>query len=85
MPYIQPTSRPRFDHGIEELAANINTPGELNYVISRLLVKLYDEHTSYDMINTLIGVLECAKLEFYRRVAAQYEQAKMLANGDVYF
>jgi hypothetical protein len=32
----------------------------------------------------MIGVLECAKLELYRRVAAPYEDAKCEDNGDVY-
>ena len=31
-----------------------------------------------------IGALEAAKLEFYRRVVAPYEDQKMLDNGDVY-
>ena len=38
----------------------------------------------YSKINALIGVLECAKLELYRRVAAPYENDKIDENGDVY-
>ena len=38
----------------------------------------------YEWINEVIGVLECAKLELYRRVAAPYEDDKRLQNGDVY-
>ncbi len=38
----------------------------------------------YSKINSLIGVLECAKLELYRRVAAPYENDKIDENGDVY-
>ena len=30
-----------------------------------------------------MGVLECCKLEFYRRVAAPYEDIKIEENGDV--
>lgn len=30
------------------------------------------------------GAIECAKLEFYRRVAAPYEDKKIAENGDVY-
>ena len=30
------------------------------------------------------GALECAKLEFYRRVVSKYEDQKILDNGDVY-
>ena len=32
----------------------------------------------------LVGVLECAKLELYRRLAAPYEDLKIEDNGDVY-
>jgi len=35
-------------------------------------------------INEVIGVLECAKLELYRRVAAPYEERKRIENGEVY-
>lgn len=40
---------------------------------------------SYKIINEIIGVLECVKLEFYRRIAAPYENDKQQANGDVYY
>jgi hypothetical protein len=39
---------------------------------------------NYKHINEIIGVLECAKQEFYRRVAAPYEDTKIQENGDVY-
>ena len=39
---------------------------------------------SYRNINELIGVLECAKLELYRRVASPYEDEKIQSNGDVF-
>jgi hypothetical protein len=32
----------------------------------------------------VVGVLECAKLEIYRRIAAPYEDKKIVENGDVY-
>ena len=35
-------------------------------------------------MNEAIGVLECAKLELYQRVIADYENEKMRVNGDVY-
>jgi hypothetical protein len=39
---------------------------------------------TYETLNAVIGVLECAKLEFYRRVAAPYEDTKIQQNGEVY-
>ena len=40
--------------------------------------------TRYAHLNEAIGVLECAKLELYRRVAAPYEDEKIAESGDVY-
>ena len=37
-----------------------------------------------DELNAAIGVLECAKLELYRRVVAMYEDGKIKENGDVF-
>ena len=61
------------------------TPGELNYLITILLKEYIErEGLSYATLNECIGVLECAKLELYRRVAAGYEDQKCEENGDVY-
>jgi len=61
------------------------TSGELNYKITKLSIEYLDlKGKSYDTINEIMGVLECAKLEFYRRVAVPYEQLKKEENGDVY-
>jgi hypothetical protein len=59
--------------------------GELNYIITRLL-RLYVEHRgeSYQTFNDIMGALEGAKAEFYRRVVAPYEDVKIQENGDVY-
>jgi len=57
--------------------------GELNYAITILCLK-YAGQFNYAKINEVIGVLECAKLEFYRRLAAPYEDTKIKENGDVY-
>jgi hypothetical protein len=43
-----------------------------------------DHDLSYRTINDVLGALEGAKLEFYRRVAAPYEDQKIQENGDVY-
>jgi hypothetical protein len=59
--------------------------GELNYAIT-CLVRGYLRQNGlrYQQINDVVGALEGAKLEFYRRVVVPYEDRKMLANGDVY-
>ena len=58
------------------------TAGDLNYCITKLL--LSQEPKRYEDYNRLIGVLECVKLEFYRRAVALYENKKIKENGDVY-
>lgn len=79
MPYIRTEDR----HRVE-----MNGPltvGELNYAITKLCTDyLAAAGTSYGIINDVIGVLECAKQEFYRRVAVPYEDHKIKENGDVY-
>lgn len=81
MPYISPEDRSR----ILMDETSISTPGELNYFISILLNWYINQKgKSYTTINEVVGVLECAKLELYRRVAAPYEDLKIEQNGDVY-
>lgn len=38
----------------------------------------------YQQVNDIVGALEGAKLEFYRRVVSKYEDQKIIQNGDVY-
>lgn len=84
MPYIPQDYRPVIDKAIEQLPT-VMTEGEMNYAITRILDRRLAFHgTSYGLINSLIGVLECVKLELYRRIAAIYEDKKCAENGDVY-
>ena len=90
MPYIPETQREPLEYSILHLVAVLNkypddNRGRLNYIISRLMEGIIsDEEISYNEINDLIGVLECAKLELYRRLAAPYEDKKIVSNSDVY-
>lgn len=58
--------------------------GELNYTFTMIVQQYFKEHSNYQGINDIIGALEGAKLEFYRRVASPYEDIKIKENGDVY-
>ena len=59
--------------------------GELNYQITCLVDNFISrKELKYSEINSAIGVLECAKMELYRRIAAPYEDKKCEENGDVY-
>ena len=78
MPYIRQEERLR--------AAKLpETPGELNYAITTLCVEYLHAVLSpgYQDMNEIMGVLECAKQEFYRQVVAPYEDRKLKENGDV--
>ncbi len=81
MPYITPEERKQLFLGKKP-----STPGQLNYVITLLALKLKDYpvdlrrgirdaileylggRASYTLFNEVMGVLECARLEFLRRV-----------------
>ena len=58
--------------------------GELNYAITRLLRDYINVNPGYQGINDVLGALEGAKMEFYRRVAVPYEEVAITRNGDVY-
>jgi hypothetical protein len=78
MPYVTKERRK------ELLTVLPDGPGDLNYLISDMLYEYWLGHKNYRGINDIIGALECAKIEFYRRIVAEYEDAKIKENGDVY-
>ena len=58
--------------------------GDVNYAISKIVHNyLKQVGLKYAHINSVIGVLECAKLELYRQIAAPYENKKKMENGSV--
>lgn len=82
MPYIDKYNRKFFDNEIYCLHPALE--GELNYIITSLCHKyLLEKGLSYQNINSVIGVLECVKLELYRMVAAPYENLKHSQNGNI--
>lgn len=94
MPYIPKNERSRYDKSIKEIVHLLldKFPGEngkdfeegdLNYIISSIVWKLFDAHRSYRKGNTLVGVLECVKMEFVRRRLNDYENKKIETNGDL--
>jgi hypothetical protein len=59
--------------------------GDLNYLVTQLCQELLEvKGESYSTYNEIIGALECAKLELYRRKIAGYEDKKIAENGDVW-
>lgn len=81
MPYI----RPEFRTALEFLNPLPSNAGELNYAISHL-VHCYirsKKGLSYEVLNSVHGVLHCADMELYRTVTAPYEDTKRAENGSV--
>ena len=84
MPYIKDEDKTKFEH-LPKIAENIETAGEMNYVIT-MLVRDYIKRKGlcYQTLNDAVGALEGCKFELYRRVLAPYEDQKIEENGDVY-
>lgn len=82
MPYISQEKR----DDLSETGRNIpTTPGELNYLFTTEILKyLMIKGESYQTYNDIIGALEGAKFELYRRKVANYENLKAQENGDIY-
>jgi hypothetical protein len=88
MPYINQCDREKYELFIQNILALLKSTdtkkfsGELNYLITRILIGC--EASRYGEMNSLIGVLECVKQEYYRRKMSKYEDLKVEENGDVY-
>lgn len=81
MPYIKQERRDALENGDD-----LHSVGELNYSLTQLLLEYANIFGhNYSTYNAIIGALECAKMEFYRRVINDYENDKMLENGDVFY
>lgn len=88
MPYISRNDRPKYQTLINELAALVpadpkERPGNMNYVISLLINKVYGSAMRYADHNEVLGVLSGVSQEFYRRFTAPYEDKKIVEQGDL--
>lgn len=86
MPYIRQQDRDALiNKAVFEVGDLCRSPGELNFVFTKILLEYHrrSDKGNYQSVNDIIGALEGAKLEFYRRIAAPYEDQKILDNGDV--
>lgn len=81
MPYIKQERREAILAGAKPQDA-----GELNFAITTLVDNYLKDKGGirYAYLNEVIGAMDCAKLELYRRVAAPYEDKKIVESGDVY-
>jgi hypothetical protein len=93
MPYIPRENRSAYDGLIDQLVAALaaepadRRKGHANYVVTQLVRKAWGVHAaageSYSNYADVIGTLECAKLELYRRWVAEYEDKAIKKNGDL--
>ncbi len=94
MPYIKKEQREELEPELGALIQKMlsmpefhsnGRAGILNYVITDMLDSCFGplSDAKYKDYNEAIGMLECCKLEFYRKAAAPYEDMKEKQNGKV--
>jgi hypothetical protein len=97
MPYIAPLHRQELDALIDQLAGAIVREadkmnqeaafaGLLNYTCTRLalkIIRLRFGRLRYWLIALVTGTFKNIADEFYRRLAAPYEDRQLAVNGDV--
>lgn len=81
MPYISQERRQEINDGDYPIGV-----GELNFILTSMCLEFLgpSEDLRYEDYNDVVGVLECVKQEFYRRMVAEYEDRKIEENGDVF-
>lgn len=93
MPYIDPKQRADIDNLIDALSTAVKkqsgsipelteTAGTLNYAVTRLCLNVMGP-PKYWKIAMVDGILSNVAREFYRRLAAPYEDKKKAEHGDV--
>lgn len=85
MPYIKEAIKETID------LPYVRDDGQLTYVIDKMAEELlsqkcdYDwDNLSYAMVAQVVGDIECAKLEFARRILFLLEDRKLVENGDCF-
>ena len=82
MPYISREDR----NGIITGSIRVTTenPGRVTYRLFKSCLHFLPKEPCFSDYCVLLGALEAAKLELYRRYIAPYEDKKMKEHGDVY-
>lgn len=85
MPYIEPEERKRYKKPVNDLFLRLKDKpvGHINYVISRLLWKMWFREKGYTMGCKIAGTLILVLFEFVRRHLNKYEDEQIIKNGDV--
>jgi hypothetical protein len=89
MPYIKQERRPVITTAtlslaevLQNMGNGVPVNGDVVYALYLLVDELYT-YGGFEELSDGIKVLEAAKLEFYRRRVAPYEDIKIKENGDV--
>ena len=87
MPYIAQDDRNDFDDFRNEVAnVDLKTAREIQYMIAIIVAEfMKNSDYRYQDMNNVMGALNGANLEFYRRYVAPYEDECIIKNGDVKF
>lgn len=92
MPYVTEKWKYKYQQCLERLSYRLvedtfggrENNGVVVYVIYLLLKRIYGrEASNFEVKSNALKVLESAKLEYFRRVMAPYEDKKIIENGDV--
>jgi len=86
MPYIAQARREDFQDFLDKTRGlRIDNVGELNYLVTMLGQTYLATHGfHYRTFNEIVGAIECAKIELYRRQIANLEDEKKRENGDTF-
>lgn len=93
MPYVKPDDRAKVNDTLQLLISDIRDKflvderdGVLNYCISELVCQSMRPPSGewrYRLLERCVGILECCKLEMYRRLVGPYEDKTIKNNGDI--
>ena len=90
MPYVKAEDRVDIDDALRKFLMHMGplTPGQFVYLIYQIAQwqasfgGTGDLPIGWTEASRVIADLECAKLEFYRRIIGPYEDVKIKENGD---
>lgn len=84
MPYIKKDDRVKFDKSALEIAQNAECAWDLNYALTTIIHEYVKKKwLRYANLNEVIWMLECCKLELYRKIAWPYEDIAIAKNWDL--
>jgi len=91
MPYIPQKDRDEYDDLVDKIVDKLVqlddeqlVKGHHNYIMYTLALKLVNElGVRYATLQDIVGTFDCCKMEFYRKVVADYENLAIEKNGDV--